>query len=295
MILIIYMEDYIIYILSPTCAAIGFIIRFIWEFYINRRKRELTEKIQLIEFRLKEFYYPIFFYLYREQIIWSKILKLHSESDIKLIANAYKSQPVIYNKLTSIRTSNISNTYSIQKKSIDFDNINKINKLNTTYDTNVTYNINDTTNDTTNDIDINYTNNTNTNDTDTNDINTNDTNTNDTDTNDINTNDTNTNDTDKRRMDIIKALDEENLKIHKAVQSIIHDKISSALPPNNLVQLLLEYDQHVTVYQILREMGIYDRFPIQYDAPYPVKIRDCIEERIQELKSQHQKYSKQLG
>ena len=279
------MEDYIIYILSPTCAAIGFIIRFIWEFYINRRKRELTEKIQLIEFRLKEFYYPIFFYLYREQIIWSKILKLHSESDIKLIANAYKSQPVIYNKLTSIRTSNISNTqnilntqntYSIQKKSIDFANINEINKLNTTYDTNVTYNINDTTNDThTNDIDINYTN--------------------DTDTNDTDTNDTDTNDTDKRRMDIIKALDEENLKIHKAVQSIIHDKISSALPPNNLVQLLLEYDQHVTVYQILREMGIYDRFPIQYDAPYPVKIRDCIEERIQELKSQHQKYSKKLG
>ena len=276
------MEDYIIYILSPTCAAIGFIVRFIWEFYMNRRKRELTEKIQLIEFRLKEFYYPIFFYLYREQIIWSKILKLHSESDLKRIANVYKSQPDIYNKLDSIRISNISNrqnmlntqnTYSIQKKSIDFANINKINKLNTTYDTNVT----------------------DTNVTDTNVIDTNVTDTNVTDTNDININFKDTNDTDKRRMDIIKALDEENLKIHKAVQTIIHDKISSALPPNNLVQLLLEYDQHVTVYQILREMGIYDRFPIQYDAPYPVKIRDCIEERIQELKSQHQKYSKKLG
>lgn len=74
------MEEYLVYILSPIFAALGFVVRFIWDFYINRRKRDLQEKIKLIEYRLQEFYYPIFFNLKREQIIWDKILKLHQKT-----------------------------------------------------------------------------------------------------------------------------------------------------------------------------------------------------------------------
>ena len=74
------MEDYLVYILSPLFAVSGFIIRFTWEFFINRRRRELTDKIKLVEFRLKDFYYPIFFCLKREQIIWDKIIKLHKQT-----------------------------------------------------------------------------------------------------------------------------------------------------------------------------------------------------------------------
>ena len=64
-------EDYYIYIFSSLFAALGFITRYIWEFIISRRRRELTEKINKIEFKLKEFYYPIFFIL-RENKLFGK-------------------------------------------------------------------------------------------------------------------------------------------------------------------------------------------------------------------------------
>ena len=70
-------EDYYVYIFSSVFATVGFLTRYLWEFIMARRKRELTEKINNIEFKLKEFYYPIFFYLKREQIIWDKILILY--------------------------------------------------------------------------------------------------------------------------------------------------------------------------------------------------------------------------
>ena len=57
-------EDYYVYIFSSVFAGVGFVGRYIWDFFMTRRKRELTEKINKIEFRLKEFYYPIFFYLH---------------------------------------------------------------------------------------------------------------------------------------------------------------------------------------------------------------------------------------
>ena len=38
------MEQYLVYILPPVFAGVGFTVRFIWDFYINRRKRELQEK-----------------------------------------------------------------------------------------------------------------------------------------------------------------------------------------------------------------------------------------------------------
>ena len=209
------MEEYLVYILPPAFAIMGFVTRFIWEFFINRRKREITEKIKLIEFRLKEFYYPIFFYLNREQIILNKIINLHSENSI------IRTPAIIVPRRQSI-------TYV----SIDSINISNENEEQ---------------------------------------------------------------DQDIRHLDIIKALDEENLKIHKAVQDVIHKKISIALPPKHLIKLLLQYDEHVTVYQILRKMNIYDRFPIQYGAPYPSDIMEKIEKRIEELNNLHIKYSKKLG
>ena len=96
-------------------------------------------------------------------------------------------------------------------------------------------------------------------------------------------------------LDIIKALDEENLKIHKDVQDLIHNKICVAVPPKELVDLFLQYDEHVTVYQILRQMEIYDKFPIQYGTPYPQTLMQKIEERILYLNQQYHRYNKQLG
>ena len=208
------MEDYLVYILSPLFAVSGFIIRFTWELFINRRRRELTDKIKLVEFRLKDFYYPIFFCLKREQIIWDKIIKLHKQT--------FSPTNILIDSISvNVNTSQNIGEYSQQEADIHLEN-------------------------------------------------------------DFN-------------IQIIKALDEENLKLHKIVQQIIHDKICTALPPKYLVQLLMQYDEHVTVYQILRAMNIYDRFPIEYDAPYPPNIIVEVEKRIRELDEEYIKYNKKLG
>ena len=96
-------------------------------------------------------------------------------------------------------------------------------------------------------------------------------------------------------LDIIKALDEENLKIHKSVQDLIHNKLCIAVPPKELVNLFLQYDEHVTVYQILRKMEIYDKFPAHYETPYPEELMPKIDERINYLNKKYQKLSKLLG
>jgi len=215
------MEDYYIYIFSSVFAGIGFITRYIWEFIMTRRKHELTEKINKIEFKLKEFYYPIFFYLKREQIIWDKILKLHTNqipstlsfNDLPVSKLALRS---IYLNIHNPETESENSTLPMRRESTI-------------------------------------------------------------------------------HLDIIKALDEENLKIHKDVQDLIHNKICVAVPPKELVDLFLQYDEHVTVYQILRQMEIYDKFPIQYGTPYPQILMQKIEERILYLNQQYHRYNKQLG
>lgn len=213
------MEEYLIYILSPLFAALGFVLRFIWDFYVNRRKRELQEKIKEIEFRLKEFYYPIFFYLKREQIIWDKILKLHQ-------------------KTVDIEQSRVNINININENIILSSPTQQEKEQN---------------------------------------------------------NESNVQETTETHVQLIKALDEENLKIHKNVQDLVHNKISTALPPKHLVDLLMQYDEHVTVYQILRAMEIYDRFPAEYEAPYPHNIISEVNKRIKELDTEYVKYNKRLG
>ena len=228
-------EDYYVYIFSSLFAAVGFVSRYIWEFIMARRKRELTEKINKIEFKLKEFYYPIFFYLKREQIIWDKILKLYknpkpSTPPIKILPETSRKSSSVYltvhNEQNSENTENDICPENIKLREISKNAIRRESSI---------------------------------------------------------------------HMDIIKALDEENLKIHKFVQELIHNKICVAVPPKELIDLFLQYDEHVTVYQILRQMEIYDKFPIQYGAPYPQTLMEKIEERIEFLNIKYNKYNKLLG
>lgn len=263
-------EDYYVYIFSSVFAAVGFLARYIWEFIMARRKREFTEKITSIEFKLKEFYYPIFFYLKREQIIWDKILILYKNptpssppisilpESKKALGKAIKKRESLLNKrFSSIEEDNINITIDknsdnqklddneIIDKNIKILNeqIDKIQKIQDKEE-NLKY-MRDRS--------------------------------------------------DTIYLDIIKALDEENLKIHKYVQDIIHEKICIAVPPKELIDLFLQYDEHATVYQILRQMNIYDKFPAQYGTPYPQLLRQKIEERITFLNIKRDKYSKKLG
>ena len=92
-----------------------------------RRKRELTDKIAKIEFKLKEFYYPIFLFK-EEQIIWDKILKLYknpkpTSPPIKILpASKLALQSVhltIHNPETSSSTDGVDvNEHPIQKEKI---------------------------------------------------------------------------------------------------------------------------------------------------------------------------------
>ena len=228
-------EEYYIYIFSSIFAAGGFVVRYIWEFIMARRKRELTEKINKIEFKLKEFYYPIFFYLKREQIIWDKILKLHtnpkpSTPPIKILPASKRVLSSIYLTIHNPETKETTNTGENIENSENTENYRMPVRRESTI-----------------------------------------------------------------HLDIIKALDEENLKIHKYVQDLIHNKICIAIPPKELIDLFLQYDEHVTVYQILRQMEIYDKFPIQYGTPYPQTLMQKIEERIIYLNKEHHRYNKRLG
>lgn len=221
------MEEYFVYIFSSLFATLGFITRFLWDFYINRRKRELTEKIKSLEFRLQEFYYPIFFYLKREQIIWDKIIKLHQnaaqqEQEQEQIQLQEQIQINIELASSNVQTQLCP---SIAPASVSTALPHSIN----------------------------------------------------------------------RHFDLVKALDEEYLKIHNAVQQIIHTKICIALPPLHLVEVLMQYDEHVTVYQILRKMGIHDKFPVEYDTPYPLTIIEEVEKRIHELDKEYIKYNNKLN
>jgi hypothetical protein len=262
-------EDYYVYIFSSVFATVGFLTRYLWEFIMARRKREFTEKINSIEFKLKEFYYPIFFYLKREQIIWDKILILYKNptpssppmsilpASKKALGKAIKKRESLLNKKFSvIEDDSINITIDkntdnqklhdneIIDKNIKILNnqIDKIQKIQDKEDIKIMRDRSDTI-----------------------------------------------------YLDIIKALDEENLKIHKYVQDIIHEKICIAVPPKELIDLFLQYDEHATVYQILRKMNIYDKFPAQYGTPYPQQLREKIEERITYLNLKRDRYSKKLG
>ena len=289
-------EDYYIYIFSSLFAALGFITRYIWEFIISRRRRELTEKINKIEFKLKEFYYPIFFYLKREQIIWEKILKLHKNPIPKTPVYVPQSKKALAESYQSIfdreNYSCLDNQYSMLNSCHSlFDNsfINRSIDVSNNYQKNydISKNIEHFTS-----IDISNTSIKNLKLRRSRELNL------------IRREDSKytkkENSTFVRRessihLDIIKGLDEENLKIHKAVQILIHEKMCLAVPPKDLIALFLQYDEHVTVYQILRQMEIYDKFPVNYGTPYPEELMKKIDERINYLNKQYQKYNKRLG
>jgi hypothetical protein len=122
-----------------------YVARYLWEFIMARRKREFTEKINSIEFKLKEFYYPIFFYLKREQIIWDKILILYKNpcpdsppisilpASKKALGKAIKKRESLLNKKnSSIKEDSISITIennSDNKKIDDNEIIDKNIKI----------------------------------------------------------------------------------------------------------------------------------------------------------------------
>lgn len=83
----------------------------------------------------------------------------------------------------------------------------------------------------------------------------------------------------------VQALDEVNLRHHRELQSAIIGSIVEARPRPDMLALFLQYDEHVTLYATLREMGR-SEFPSALGSPYPRRLLELTRTRIRELEDE---------
>ena len=169
-------------IIPPFCAFVGFLGKYM----LDKRDQYLqninTQKLEIVERKLKKFYYPIHSNLLRENIIWNKILAF------------YRSKNDVYN-----------------------DFLHKI----------------------------------------------------------------------------FWELDKEMLEIHLDNQKIIKENIVETHPDETLVNSLLSYDEHVTIYNIIRKIET-DRpmdmdkvnWPGCFGSKYPSELLELLEIQLNLLKKE---------
>jgi hypothetical protein len=88
-----------------------------------------------------------------------------------------------------------------------------------------------------------------------------------------------------------QELDKEMLKLHLENQQIIKERfVEICIENKELQELLLSYDEHVVVYQIIRKLKTENSqninemlWPAKLGSPYPEKMLECIEEKINSL------------
>jgi hypothetical protein len=86
-------------------------------------------------------------------------------------------------------------------------------------------------------------------------------------------------------------LDKEMLDIHLENQKIIKDTIIEIHPDDSLTNALMKYDEHVTIYNIIRKADS-DRpenmddvkWPSSFGSNYPTEIVNLIEDKLKILK-----------
>lgn len=69
-------------ILPPLCGAIGYILKTLSEKYSEKQKLKEQKTLENIEYKLKEFYYPILSNLIRENSIWNKLIRINNDHTI---------------------------------------------------------------------------------------------------------------------------------------------------------------------------------------------------------------------
>jgi hypothetical protein len=94
-------------ILSILAAAAGFMAKGIWDNYINKRKSiefDLWKiRVNEAERRLREFLWPIYLRLQRDNVVWEKILQRDSEdSENKKVAHQIEKDIILPNHLEVI-------------------------------------------------------------------------------------------------------------------------------------------------------------------------------------------------
>ena len=169
---------------TPICAGIGYLFKYFLDSRGEYLKKINKLKLEDIQFKLKNFYYPIHSNLLRENIIWNKILNFYRNKN----ANGNGNNNELHNKL-------------------------------------------------------------------------------------------------------FWELDKEMLDIHLENQKIIKDNIIEIHPDDSLTDSLMKYDEHVTIYNIIRKVDTERpedmddvKWPSSFGSNYPSEIVNLIEDKLKILK-----------
>jgi len=235
-------------ILPPACAAIGYILKTMFEHRTEKKKIKEKNKLDNIEYKLQEFYYPILSNLIRENSIWGKLIRISNESNTILCKSKSKtilspstnnplllsndsespSSPFTNNQLLFINDNNSSSP----KKPL----LVKQQSLSTLID-----------------------------------------------------------DDDLENNRITIELDKEILNIHLDNQKIIQNHLIKINPSLELRKALEKYDDHVTIFNILRKINpnvknIHEmKYPGHFNAFYPVELMEIINKEYNKLIDEQEK------
>ena len=73
-------------IIALLSAATGFMLKSLWEAYVDRKKTQELEvwkiRVSELEKRLSQFYWPIYLRLQRDNVVWKKILDRDNNLDV---------------------------------------------------------------------------------------------------------------------------------------------------------------------------------------------------------------------
>ena len=80
-------------------------------------------------------------------------------------------------------------------------------------------------------------------------------------------------------------IDIECMNLHEENQNIIKSNIVQAKPIPRLMDAIMKYDKHVTIYRVLKKCGKTCDCPRNFDAEYPEEFKDIIKSRINILEN----------
>lgn len=83
-----------------------------------------------------------------------------------------------------------------------------------------------------------------------------------------------------------REIDIECMILHEKNQNIIQSNIVQAKPIPKLMDAIMKYDKHVTIYKILKKCGSSCNCPRNFDAQYPDEFKDIIKSRIDILENE---------
>lgn len=92
------------------------------------------------------------------------------------------------------------------------------------------------------------------------------------------------NDPAKISTDHNEVLDKINLENHQKIMNIIEENIAEVNPQIDILSEIIKYDKHTSIYHHLRNLGIKDKYPSDFGAPYPPMFLLIIDRRINQIR-----------